>query len=85
MEPRFPVHIGNAAISKLVRYCRDDQVNQPTLVADQNTYAALGESVEHALGEHGFDVNTIVLTGEEILADEHYIVQVLLQLSLIHI
>jgi len=54
-------------------------MNQLTLVADQNTYAALGEAVEHALGEREFDVNTIVLTGGEIIADEHYIVQVLLQ------
>ena len=79
MESRLPVHIGSAAISKLVRYCRDNQMNQLTLVADQNTYAALGEAVEHALGEREFDVNTIVLTGGEIIADEHYIVQVLLQ------
>ncbi len=79
MEPRLPVHIGSEAISNLVRYCRDNQMNQLTLVADQNTYAALGEAVEHALGEHEFDVTTIVLTGEEIIADEHYIVRVLLQ------
>ena len=50
-----------------------------TLLADQNIYPILGKSVEAALEQHRLDVNTIVLTGREIIADEYYIMQVLVR------
>jgi len=48
------------------------------LVSDENEYRALGARVENALIDAGLNVNNIILYGEEIGADEKYIVQTLL-------
>jgi glycerol-1-phosphate dehydrogenase [NAD(P)+] len=72
------IYIGREAIAELVRYCQDRQLKHLALVADGNTYPVLGKSVEQALVQHGCDVKTTVLTGQEVIADEHYIVRVLL-------
>jgi glycerol-1-phosphate dehydrogenase [NAD(P)+] len=79
MDMPQPIYIGNDALSELVRYCAGRQLRQLTLVADQNTYAALGQAAEGALKPQGFDVKTIMLTGEEIIADARYIFQVLVE------
>ncbi|MEW5720321.1 MAG: sn-glycerol-1-phosphate dehydrogenase [Chloroflexota bacterium] len=79
MRTTLPVYIGKDAIAKLIQYCDSHQLAKFTLVADQNTYPILGQAVETALASRGLDVNTIVLTGKEIIADEYYIVQVLLR------
>ena len=90
MENRIPIFIGNDATSRLVEYCRSHAAVVPyrrkgaiavamTLVADQNTYRALGQAVDQALRAQGFDVNTVVLIGDDIIADERTIVQVLVR------
>jgi glycerol-1-phosphate dehydrogenase [NAD(P)+] len=71
------IYTGEEAIAELIRYCEAQHLNRFMLVADRNTYRVLGQTVEAALKERGCDVNTVVLTGEEIAADEHFIVQVL--------
>lgn len=78
METRLPVYIGEDAISRLIHYCDDNNLDQFMLVADQNTYPAQGEAVERALQEHGVDVKSVVLHGEEVIANEHYLMQVFL-------
>lgn len=78
MAVNLPVYIGNDAIAQLIHYCEDHRLSQFTLVADGNTYPALGQAVEAAFKGHGFDVKSVVLTGQEIIADEYYIVQLLL-------
>ena len=50
MDMPQPIYIGNDALSELVRYCAGRQLRQLTLVADQNTYAALGQAAEGAVG-----------------------------------
>ena len=77
MENRLPVYIGRNAITELIGYCKTNSLAKFILVADQNTYAALGRSVENALKAAQFDVISVVLQGDEVIADEHYIVQVL--------
>ena len=79
MKHTIPIYIGTDAISRLIRYCSDNAVRALTLVADQNTYAALGEAVDRALRAQGCDVNTIVLAGDDIIADAYYITQVLVR------
>jgi len=79
MKPQLPVYIGSDAIPELIRYCRAQKFDRFTLVADENTYAALGQRLENALTQGGFAVKTIVLTGREVIPDEHYVVQVLLE------
>jgi len=79
MDLPQPIYIGDDALSELARYCTGHQLGQLTLVADQNTYAALGQAAEEALKAQGMDVKTIVLTGEEIIADARYIFRVLVE------
>jgi glycerol-1-phosphate dehydrogenase [NAD(P)+] len=81
MAKRLPVYIGQDAISELVNYCKSNDLFKFALIADQNTYAAFGNSVEQALKASPFDVLSIILQGDEIIADEHYIVQALTKLD----
>jgi len=73
----LPVYIGADAISKLIGYCKENHISQSTLVADQNTYAALGRRLEDTLKNQGVGVKTVVLRGDEVIADEQFIMQVL--------
>jgi len=75
----LPVYIGPDAISELIGYCMENHISQLTLVADQNTYLALGRKLEDALKDQGVGVKTVVLRGDEVIADEHFIMQVLVR------
>ena len=79
--PHLPVTIGSDAVPELVRFCRERRLRHFALIADDNTYAALGARVESALRGEGWDVLTILLTGDDIIADERYVFQVLLALD----
>jgi glycerol dehydrogenase-like iron-containing ADH family enzyme len=48
-----PIYIGTDALDKLVRYCENKHLNRFTLIADTNTYRALGERVESTLKAKG--------------------------------
>lgn len=72
-----PIYIGENAIDELIAYCNQHNRKQITLVADERTFAALGERVAAALGAADFDLTTIVLKGDEVIADENYLLQVL--------
>lgn len=72
-----PIYIGENAIDELMTYCDQHNRKQITLIADERTYAALGEKVAAALEANNFDLTTIVLKGEEVIADEYYLLQVL--------
>ena len=78
-HPSIHIKIDNNIIPQLVQYCADRQLNQILLVADDNTYLILGRAVAEALTGQGWDVKTVILTGAEIIPDEHYIMQVLVQ------
>jgi glycerol-1-phosphate dehydrogenase [NAD(P)+] len=77
MHYDIPIYVGDDALARLLDYCAAQNVRALTLVADQNTYAALGQAAEHVLRTRGYDVQRIVLRGEEIVADERAIVQLL--------
>ncbi len=79
MPRNIPVYIGKDTSTKLVEYCREQGFDKFLLVCDQNTYPVLGRAVEEALSRQGFDVITACLSGEEIIADEHYLIQALLK------
>ena len=68
-----PVTIDDQAVTHLLQFCREQQRQRLFLVADRNTYAALGEAVESALRAQGFDLKVVVLRGAEVAADAHYI------------
>jgi glycerol-1-phosphate dehydrogenase [NAD(P)+] len=73
------VYIGDNAAERVITYCHQHRRDRLMLVADENTYAAAGQSVEAKLKAAGFDVKTALLTGEEVIANAHYFVQVMLQ------
>ncbi len=81
MNQRLPVYIGRNAVAELMAYCKANGLDKFVMVADQNTYAALGCAVEQSLKSAQCDVISVVLQGKEVVADEHYIVQVLARLD----
>lgn len=74
-------YIGDQAVDRLVAYCAQSGLSRLVLVADRNTYAALGQRVEHALEAAGFALQTVLLKGEPILADAEAVMQVLVQVE----
>ncbi len=77
-----PIYVGEQAVPKLVGYCEGQRLNRFALIADTNTFRALGERVETALKAGGYEVHSIVLEGKEIIADEHYLTEVLVRAPL---
>jgi glycerol-1-phosphate dehydrogenase [NAD(P)+] len=49
------------------------------LVCDRNTYSVLGKQVQKTLLEQDWEVSCAILEGEEVIADEDYLIQVLLR------
>lgn len=79
MTQDIPIYIGQDAVRHLAEYCKQLPPQPITLVSDTNTYRALGEQIEAALTQIGLPVVNIVLEGDEVIADEKYLVQVLVQ------
>jgi len=75
----IPVYIGENAIAALLQYCEGQHLSNFLLVADGNTYAALGMKVEAALQARHLDVKAIVFENPQVVPDEAFITQVLLQ------
>ena len=73
------LYVGNNAIEHLLEYCDPKQLRHFLMVADQNTYKALGQSVESALNSRGWDVKSVVFQESEVIPNEAFIFQVLLQ------
>lgn len=82
MDVRVPVYIGNQAVTEFIRYCKQHGLKDFLLVADENTYPALGKSVEEALRAVEMDVVTVVLKGQEVQANEYYLLRLLLDYDL---
>lgn len=74
-----PIYVGNDAIGEFLQYCQQHDLSKFVLVCDNNTFEALGSKVEQALKEQSHDVVTIIHTGEEVVADEHFLLQTLVR------
>ena len=77
METHFPVYIGEQAVAEFISYCNSRNLSKFLLVSDKNTYTALGAIIEESLREQRADVSLVVLEGNEVVADEHYLTEVL--------
>jgi glycerol-1-phosphate dehydrogenase [NAD(P)+] len=77
-----PIYVGKDAVGQMLNYTAAKGLERFVIVADTNTYAALGERVEAALREKGCEVTAIVLEGEHIHTDEHQIMQVFIRAPL---
>jgi glycerol-1-phosphate dehydrogenase [NAD(P)+] len=69
-------YCGDSAIDQLLDFCQVNHYHRFLMISDRNTYSILGARVETALIARGWDVLTIVLEGEEVIADEEYLAQV---------
>jgi glycerol-1-phosphate dehydrogenase [NAD(P)+] len=76
---KIHTYIGSNAVTELIEYCRNLPEKVFTLVADHNTFDAMGKHVYEALGSAGLEIVCIVLEGDEVIADERYLMQVFLQ------
>lgn len=77
MSPELPVVVEPDVVPALVGHLRANAVRRLALVADANTYAALGERVLQALQAAGdFDVRTILLSGDQPTPDEETCMEV---------
>ncbi len=81
MPGQLPVYIGSDAVNQLVAFCRTNKHTRLALIADDNTYRALGERVETACRQAGLDVRTVIVKGDDIGADDAAVYQVLLGLD----
>lgn len=79
MDHPVEIVVGHDAIERLVQFCAGLPEPRLTLVADTNTYAALGERVERALSAAGLEALPIILRGGEVAADEKRLVEVLVK------
>jgi len=81
MTEHLPVYAGDNALERLIAFCTERDLRRFALVADANTYAALGRRAEAAIRGQGWDVDTIILQGDDIGADAQSVYQVLLGLD----
>ena len=79
MTLKIQITFDRAASARLVEYVLARGLAAFTLVADRNTFAVLGHQVEVALRSAGLAVETIVLSGDQVVADEGRIVHVLMR------
>lgn len=73
------IYIGEQAVPHLLQYCEAQGLDHFLMVADANTYAALGKSVEAALLDQALDVKSMVFDDPQVVPDEAFITQVLMQ------
>ena len=74
-----PIYVGSDAIGKLLDYVAAKGLSRFAVVADSNTYKALGQRAEAALKGKGYDVTMVVLQDKEIHADEHQLIKTLIE------
>jgi glycerol-1-phosphate dehydrogenase [NAD(P)+] len=79
MKNPLPYQIVPDAIPPLLDFCHERGLRRFFLVADANTYRVLGQRTEETLRANGIDVKTILISGDEIVTDEHFIVQALVE------
>lgn len=76
---KIHLYTGNDAVAHLINYCETQQMKRFLLVADGNTFPALGKAVENAIKEQGWDVTSVVFQEQAVIPNEDFIFQVLLQ------
>lgn len=72
------LYVGPEAVTELVRFCGTNGHQRLLLIADLNTYAALGERVKGALDEAGLDCKLVLLKSTEVIADPEHILEILI-------
>lgn len=65
----MPIYVGDQAVEEFIRFCKEKNQRKFLLVADKNTWRALGERVYQVLEERGWDTLKIILNPEGLHAD----------------
>ena len=75
--------IGNDAAQQCAAYCAAQGWQHPLIVADDNTWLAMGQAVEQALQAQSIQPRRVILQGSHgaVHADEHSLAQLLLALE----
>lgn len=76
---RPTVYVGDDAIEQLLLFCLQRRIARAIVLADATTYQVLGRRVERAWARRGWDVRLALLNGLDVVADEHHVVQALIQ------
>ena len=71
------VTIGSHAVEQLVEFCQANELTRLFLVADKHTFAAQGKVVQTALRGAGFDLQEMIFTNDEVVADAAHVLDVL--------
>jgi glycerol-1-phosphate dehydrogenase [NAD(P)+] len=74
----LPVVIAPDALPALIDYLHSRGIARVNLVADANTWAALGERAARALAAAGVEAKALLLAGAEVTPDEPTVVELLL-------
>jgi glycerol-1-phosphate dehydrogenase [NAD(P)+] len=75
MASQIPYVLSDDAVPPLIDFCKARNYSRFFLIADQNTFPVLGNRVEYSLHKAGFDIKPIILTGDEISTNEHYLIE----------
>lgn len=73
------IHIRKDAAAGLLDFLRAEGVSKAVVVADKRTSEVAGRSLAARLEEHGVETSEVVLEGEEVIADERYLVKLFAQ------
>jgi glycerol-1-phosphate dehydrogenase [NAD(P)+] len=76
------IYIGPDATGQLLSYAAKKGLKRFVLIADDNTYRALGTKVEGVLKAKGYEVSCVVLEGASVHPDEHRLIEVLIKAPL---
>ncbi|MBN1537276.1 MAG: sn-glycerol-1-phosphate dehydrogenase [Anaerolineales bacterium] len=63
-------HCSENALAEAIAFCQQKNYRRFSLVCDTNTSAALGERIGQLFNAQGWAVNSIILGGKEVIADE---------------
>ena len=81
MPNDMPYFIGTNVVDDLLGYLHQSGLTRLLLVADKNTYRVAGQSLEQVLIKNNYTVKTVILDGQEIVADARNILHVLVKAS----
>lgn len=70
--------IDDRAVERLVAFCKEHALGHLLVVADRNTWAAQAEQVVAATKQAGLDVQTVLFTADEVVADANHVYQTLI-------
>lgn len=71
----IPYTLGNQTITELIQYCQANQFDKFFVLADDNTYQALGEKVVNALRAQAWNVVSLVYPDAAVVPNEVFIVR----------